>query len=269
MKNLFVIFCIILVFGIDGCKNNKKLPNETISVIEESDDQTVTGGIYMTGQTQELTNMHPDIEKLQNDIRARFLKENETAKKGQIVFVGSSLMEIFPIEKMQQGLGLDKVIYNRGIRATTTADLLKHIDLCIFDLVPSKIFINIGSNDIGFKVPESTFLTNYDEILRLVKEKLPETQVFVMAYYPVNSTANFGESEEEHESLFATRNNEVFQSASDKVEQLAQKYNYEFINVNEGLTDADGNLRKELTFDGAHMLPAGYEIVLRNMKKYL
>jgi len=48
-------------------------------------------------------------------------------------------MEIFPIEKIQQGLGLDKLIYNRGVRATTTADLLKHMDLCIFDLAPSKI----------------------------------------------------------------------------------------------------------------------------------
>jgi lysophospholipase L1-like esterase len=61
----------------------------------------------------------------------------------------------------------------------------------------------------------------------------------------------------------------VFQSASGKAAQLAQKYKYEFINVNDGLADADGNLRKELTFDGAHMYPAGYEIVLGNMKKYL
>jgi lysophospholipase L1-like esterase len=223
----------------------------------------------MSEQSTSLTNMNPDIEKVQNEIRERFAQQNQTAKKGQIVFVGSSLMEIFPIEKMQQGLGLDKLVYNRGVRATTTADLLKHMDLCIFDLAPSKVFINIGTNDIGFKVPESTFLANYDEILRQIKEKLPETQVFVMAYYPVNSVANFGESEAEHESLFATRNNQIFKSASNKVAQLAQKYNYEFINVNDGLADADGNLRPELTFDGGHMLPAGYEIVLGNMKKYL
>jgi lysophospholipase L1-like esterase len=178
-------------------------------------------------------------------------------------------MEIFPIEKMQKSLGLDKVIYNRGIRATTTADLLKSMDICIFDLKPSKIFINIGSNDIGFNVPESTFLANYNEILRQIKEKLPETQVYVMAYFPVNPVADFGESEAEHKSLFATRTNEILESANSKVATLAQKYHCEFINVNEGLADADGNLRQELTFDGGHMYPAGYEIVLQNMKKYL
>lgn len=223
----------------------------------------------MADQTASLTNMNPKIEQFKADLRARYAEQNKTAKKGQIVFVGSSLMEIFPIEKMQQGLGLDKVIYNRGIRATTTAELLAAMDVCIFDLAPSKIFINIGSNDVGFGVPEETFLANYDEILRQIKEKLPDTQVYVMAYYPVNTAADFGEPKSEHNSLFERRSNEVMEAASAKVAQLAQKYGDKFINVNAGLTDADGNLRKELTFDGAHMYPAGYEIVLANMKQYL
>ncbi|MBC2179617.1 hypothetical protein HCJ82_05575 [Listeria booriae] len=92
-------------------------------------------------------------------------------------------MEIFPIEKFQQeqDLGLDKIIYNRGARATTTADLLEHMDTLIFDLAPSKIFINIGSNDIGFNVPENVFLANYETILKQIKEKLPDTVVYIMS----------------------------------------------------------------------------------------
>jgi hypothetical protein len=90
-----------------------------------------------------------------------------------------------------------------------------------------------------------------------------------MAYYPVNPVAAFDESAAEHESLFALRTNEILESASSKVAKLAQKHHFEFISVNAGLADAEGNLRKELTFDGGHMLPVGYEIVLTNMKKYL
>jgi hypothetical protein len=37
---------------------------------------------------------------------------------------------------------------------------------------------------------------------------------------------------------------------------LNNLHNFEFINVNDGLSDADGNLRKDLTFDGCHMYPA-------------
>ncbi|MBC1234334.1 GDSL-type esterase/lipase family protein [Listeria booriae] len=225
----------------------------------------------MSDKTVKLTNMSPDITKFQNDIRAKYAIANQTAKKGQILFVGSSLMEIFPIEKFQQeqDLGLDKIIYNRGVRATTTADLLEHMDTLIFDLVPNKIFINIGSNDIGFNVPENVFLANYETILQQIKEKLPDTVVYVMAYYPINTVDDFGEKESEHSQLYEHRSNELNAAASAKVEKLAHKNGYEFINVNAGLTDSSGNLRKELTFDGAHMLPNGYEIVLENMKRYL
>ena len=213
--------------------------------------------------------MFPDIKRVQDDIRARYAVENQRAKKGQILFVGSSLMEIFPIDKLQKNLGLDKVIYNRGVRATTTADLLNHMDTLIFDLAPSKIFINIGSNDIGFDVPEDVFLANYDEILHLIREKLPNAVVYVMAYYPTNTVDDFGEKKNEHDQLYAHRSNKLLEAANAKVEQLAKDDGYEFVNVNAGLTDANGNLRKELTFDGSHMYPAGYEIVLANMKKYL
>lgn len=83
----------------------------------------------MSEQSTLLTNRNPSIEQVQRAIRARYAEQNQTAQKGQIVFVGSSTMEIFPIENMQQSLGLDKVIYNRGIRATTTAELLTSMDL--------------------------------------------------------------------------------------------------------------------------------------------
>ena len=56
---------------------------------------------------------------------------------------------------MQQDLDIGRVIYNRGISPpSTTDDLIKVMNECIFDLKPSKIFINIGSNDIDAVGPE-------------------------------------------------------------------------------------------------------------------
>jgi len=223
----------------------------------------------MADETKKLTNLDPRILEFQDSIRAKYSQDNQTAKKGQIVFVGSSLMEIFPIEKFQEekDLGLDKHIYNRGVRATTTNDLLMHLDVQIFDLEPSKIFINIGTNDIGFGVLEETFLGNYDKILSQIKEKLPECKVYVMEYYPVNNK-DFGKGKDE-EKFLEKRSSQSHHAASEKVAVLAKKYGYEFINVNAGLTDEDGELKKEYTFDGAHLLPVGFEIVLANMMEYL
>ncbi|MFC4808877.1 GDSL-type esterase/lipase family protein [Paenibacillus sp. GCM10023250] len=200
---------------------------------------------------------------------------NRHAKKGQIVFAGSSLMEGFPIHELQLtlDLGLDRVIYNRGIGGTTTADLLQSMDACILDLEPSKLFINIGSNDIAAVGMagggKAALLANYAAIMEQIQAGLPRCDVFVMAYYPVNAQADFGLAPSEKEALFATRTNANLLEASEAIELLAKRHGFSFINVNEGLTDGDGNLKPEFTVEGIHLWPNAYSVILGNLKKYL
>ncbi|WP_164545722.1 SGNH/GDSL hydrolase family protein [Paenibacillus albus] len=200
---------------------------------------------------------------------------NQHAKKGQILFVGSSLMEGFPIYEMQLTLnfGLDRVIYNRGIGGTTTSDLLQSMDACIFELEPSKLFINIGSNDIAAAgndgYSKDALLKNYNDILDQIKERLPQCEVFVMAYYPINAQADFGIDQAEKTAMFATRTNANILEANAAIEQLAKQHSFSFINVNEGLTDKDGNLKPEFTVEGIHLWPNAYTVILNNLRKYL
>ncbi|MFT9029974.1 GDSL-type esterase/lipase family protein [Leuconostoc pseudomesenteroides] len=226
----------------------------------------------MTKKTRELTNLSPKITDIQKKIIDQYAAANKTIKKQQIVLVGSSTTEIFPIEIMQteNDLGLDYKIYNRGVRAMTTADLLKHMNTLIFDLEPSKVFINIGSNDMGFNISETELLSNYDEILTQIQTRLPHAKIYAMAYYPINTADDFGEEKQEHGKLFEYRSNEKYNAMSDKIKKIATQHGVAFINANAGLTDKNGNLRKSLTFDGAHMLPQGegYQIVFNNLKPY-
>lgn len=198
---------------------------------------------------------------------------NKYVQKGQILFVGSSLMEFFPINELQQNLDKKYIIYNRGIAGYVTLDLLNSMNECIFDLEPSKIFINIGTNDISSL--HDTFsleklLNNYNNILSQISNKLPKCEVYVMAYYPVNAKYNFdGIDEIMKKIMFTTRTNETIKLANEQIKLLAEKYNYNFINVNEGLTDSDGNLKHEYAIDGVHMYANGYLVVLENLKKFL
>lgn len=222
----------------------------------------------MSKETKALT-INPQLAAFQEELLKRYDKANLSAKKGQTLFVGSSLMEIFPIEKWEEAgeVTFSHYIYNRAVRATTISFLLEHIESQIFNLEPSKIFINIGTNDIGFEIPEEEFLNNYDQILSQIESKLPQTQVYVMRYYPIN-TVDFGQDSDE-KTLFETRSNKKFQKASDKIKKLADNHHFHFIDVNDGLSDENGNLKKELTFDGAHLNPADYQLVLENLKVYL
>ena len=45
----------------------------------------------------------------------RFKEENKDAVKGQIVLTGSSLMEMFPVNKFLAERGSDIIVYNRAI----------------------------------------------------------------------------------------------------------------------------------------------------------
>ena len=173
-------------------------------------------------------------------------------KKGQIVFVGSSLMEWFRIAEMQLTLGLDRIIYNRGIAGTTTGDLLSTMNECILDLEPSKLFINIGSNDIGavgglYSI--DNLLGNYSEIMDQIKNKLSGTEVFVMAYYPVNAKADFGLDRQMKDIMFATRTNENILKANKAVEELAKQHGFNFIDVN-GRTDRQRRKSEKRVFRG-------------------
>ncbi|MBP2111643.1 GDSL-type esterase/lipase family protein [Paenibacillus silagei] len=198
---------------------------------------------------------------------------NTLALKGQTVLAGSSLMEFFPVNELQQTLEKQTVIYNRGIAGYVTRELLEVLEVCVLELAPSKLFINIGTNDISSADGEyelGKLLANYNEILTRIRERLPECKVYVMAYYPVNAKADFpGMDEEMRENYFRTRTNAALLEANSAVEQLAGKHGYEFINVNEGLMDAEGNLKEEYTMDGVHMYANGYAVVLNNLKGYL
>lgn len=209
------------------------------------------------------------MHREQQDKLERFRILNQNVKKGEILFTGSSLMEQFPVNELLMTNGMDQVIYNRGIGGFTTTDMLQHMEEMIFGTEPSRIFINIGTNDIGSPDYQlEALLERYEEIIVRIQERLPEAEINMMAYYPVNETDKIPEGEW-GKTAFVTRTNENINIANAAVENLAAKKGCRFINVNEGLADERGKLKKEYTIEGIHMYANGYQVVLQNLKKYL
>ena len=209
------------------------------------------------------------MHREQQDKLERYRILNQNVKKGEILFTGSSLMEQFPVNELLMTNGMDQVIYNRGIGGFTTTDMLQHMEEMVFGTEPSRIFINIGTNDIGS--PEyqlEALLERYEEIIVRIQERLPEAEINMMAYYPVNETDKIPEGEW-GKTAFVTRTNENINISNAAVENLAAKKGCRFINVNEGLADERGKLKKEYTIEGIHMYANGYQVVLQNLKKYL
>ncbi len=203
----------------------------------------------------------------------KYRQLNRFVPSGKVLFTGSSLMEMFPVDELCRSAGIDAPVYNRGVGGFTTDDFLREIDTQLLDLKPGKVFINIGTNDIRNDpaIPEgwlAHLTANYREILRRLRESLPDCDLYLMAYYPVNPDAKAAQQGWSVEAL-KVRTNEAIDRANQAVAQLAEEFGGTFINVNQGLTDEQGRLKEEFTLDGIHMCPAAYAVVLENLRPYL
>lgn len=202
------------------------------------------------------------IEKLA--LVEKYHNENLSALKGQIVFTGSSLMEMFPVDEWAKEDGI--IVYNRGVGGYTTIDFLPIVDILVTELSPRKIFINIGTNDLSDpSVAIDEMIARYDEILCRIEHKLPDAIIYMMAYYPINYEAAAPEMKEN----LRTRTNAKIAEANECVRILAKKHGHKFINVNAPLTDSDGNLKAEYTFEGMHIKPEGYRAIYPLVLNYI
>ena len=196
----------------------------------------------------------------------RYQEENKNVKYGQTVFAGSSLMEMFPINKLLQEHNDSTVVYNRGIGGFVSRELLEALDVCVIDLRPAKIFINIGTNDLSdSNIPISGLMENYDKIISQIEARLPETTIYLMAYYPVNYEA----ADENMKECLKIRNNEKIRTANAEVKKLAEKHGQRYIDINKNLMDEQGRLRAEYTIEGLHINEDGYRAIYDDMIAYV
>lgn len=196
----------------------------------------------------------------------RYREENKTSQKGQTVFTGSSLMEMFPINKLLNEHGDDTIIYNRGIGGFISDELLAVIDVCATDLMPSKVFINIGTNDLSWStIPISQLMNNYDKIISAIEKAVPDVKIYLMAYYPVNYEA----AAEEMKECLKIRTNEKINATNAEVKKLAEKHGQRYIDINRNLKDDKGRLKAEYTIEGMHINEDGYRAVYDDIMAFV
>ena len=106
---------------------------------------------------------------------------------------------------------------------------------------------------------------NYRKICCIIRDHLPDTTVYMMAYYPVNGNAPGAKDN----PGMLVRTPENINRANAMVCALAEEFGFHFIDVNDGLKDAEGNLKIEHTRDGIHFDAAAYRTVFDRIKAYL
>lgn len=197
---------------------------------------------------------------------AGFHDLNLKCSRGGIVFAGSSLMEMFPVEKWSREYADLPPVYNRGVGGYTTQDYLPVIDVCVTELQPRKLFINIGTNDLSDPAETiEAMIARLEQMLSVIIEKVPDIRIYLMAYYPVNAQA----ASPEMKAVLRIRTNEKIQRANLALQTLAERMGLEYIDVNAPLTDEQGRLKKEYTLEGMHIREEGYRAIFPEILSFM
>lgn len=184
---------------------------------------------------------------------------NKHSQMGKIVFFGDSLTDFYPIQEFFD----EPTIYNRGIAGDTTDDLLARINN-VTDISPSKVFLLIGSNDLGLGKSPRYAAQNTKKIILKIKEACPDCIVYLQSQYPVRRVKNFF-------SFFAClfRSHKKFQKLDELNKVTTKELGCVFIEMYSSLCDEKNRLQKDYTFDGLHMTALAYCKISSILDKYI
>ena len=221
---LIIIFfvAVVLVFSINSKSSKKQLSKKKTVKVVEKKQQTL------------------------EDIR----------KKENIVFLGDSITEFYPIHDIY----LDLPIVKSGVSGYKTTDILDKMDEMVYRYNPTKVFILIGTNDLNNDDPKEVE-ENIKKIVENIKNNRKMAKIYVESIYPVNKSVN--------ENVVSNRNNGKIKEVNSNIEEYCKKNNITYIDVYSLLEDEDGNLDKKYTEDGLHENDLGYARISQVLIKYI
>ena len=199
--------------------------------------------------------------KEQAKMQDKYRELNQVSvKEPDVIFIGDSIIEYYPLQELLQ---TNKVLINRGIRGYKTDLLLDNLDAHLFGHALDKVFILIGTNDIGKEIPQSEILENLEGVIQKISREYPLAQIQLISVLPVNEG-------EEYKGTVYLRTNGKIQDLNRAYQGLASIYtNVHFIDLYETLLDEAGQLSQEFTTDGLHLTIAGYAVLSSELDKYL
>jgi lysophospholipase L1-like esterase len=166
--------------------------------------------------------------------------------KNDYIFLGNSITAGTDWSKL---LGLPQA-KNRGISGDITFGVLERLQEVI-DRKPAKVFILIGINDISRNIPDDVILNNYKKMVSRIRTGSKKTQIFFYTLLPVNS------SFEKFKNHYGKDEHILY--LNDQIRKFGAK-NVKVIDLYSAFLDKDNHLRAELTKDGLHLIPEGYQV---------
>lgn len=183
------------------------------------------------------------------------IAELPPATTSTVVLLGDSITEGFRVKELagmrvvNMGISGDQIAMDRP-----DGGVLARVNL-LAQAKPAHVFLLIGINDFGSSKPLEKAKRQYEELVRAIRTTVPGAKLHVQALLPTRGR-------------FAHLNQNV-NAMNSFLRELTQREGLDFIDLHTLMKDAQGELRKEWTGDGLHLLPPAYEAWKRVLEEKL
>jgi lysophospholipase L1-like esterase len=202
------------------------------------------------------------IESVYSDRVEWFKTLNKYVIERPSVFVGDSLTNEYLLAEIFN----DYNVCNRGIGGDTTEGVLKRMDVSIYDLNPKQMFLLIGGNDFQLnKSPIELVIKNIGEICENAIRTVPDMEVYIISLYPILKDIIFGNKKSKQN----IDPDKVITETNRQIQNLCDTKGYIYLDIYRLLVGEDASIKEEYTRDGMHLSPLGYEIVSKELLRYL
>jgi lysophospholipase L1-like esterase len=184
---------------------------------------------------------------------SQFRLFNKTITENQkIVLLGDSITS----EGLWHELFPSGIVLNRGIGGDTTTGLLTRLEESVFSVKQQKLFIMIGINDIFLsKVPVDFIISEYKNILNMVRKRSPTTKIYVQSVLPMGGSWR--------------RFNTTIRKLNNRLNELCKTFKVKYIDLYDSFLNSDGVLAEKYSLDGIHPNSEGYLLWKSKIKKYI
>jgi len=175
------------------------------------------------------------------------LIEEQPVINGVILLAGDSITEGW----LDKNIDFGVAVSNHGIGWDTVTGLKSRLPQMLRHS-PDKVFLLIGTNDIGYNREPEIMAQELSEIIDAFQSQKPNTQIYIQSIMP-----------REIEAMpFVDGINAAYKA-------LAVKQGVIYIDLELAFAAPDRTLKQELTYDGLHLNEQGYRVWAEMLEPYI
>jgi lysophospholipase L1-like esterase len=171
-------------------------------------------------------------------------------RPNEIVFLGNSITSFCNWNELFEKPN----IKNRGIAGDVINGIISRLEEVVRSK-PEKIFLMIGTNDLGYHQNVQQILLDYEQLVQLILTKSPKTTLYLQSILPIKNIVN--------------RSNKNIIEVNNGIAMLAQKHSLVYINLFDLFKTENNDLNMNLSYDGLHLNGQGYLVWKEAIKDFV